>query len=199
MLAWTIHFGFDRNILAIHVRRSFIMAVRTSIPLNRNKRGAHICPSDVEKEHASHRDTHHPLNNPAEENVNGVSQKLRRDDSYGQLPSPPAILEPADSSERESHRKRQKQQTYRLSEWCKVMVGVWIQNPHTVKSGAASYQTSSGKERHHGPKQQENTNGSGPTRWCGYGHSRGVIHSQTINLNSGLAPDKRREKSCGST
>jgi hypothetical protein len=67
------------------------------------------------------------------------------------------MLEPADSSESESYRERQEQETCWLSERCKLMVDVWY-----GQDGAAPSQTGSGKERHHGPKEQENTKGSYP-------------------------------------
>jgi hypothetical protein len=143
-------------------------------------------PSDVEKESARYRDTRRPLNNLADEDVDGIAQDLRADDGHGQLPSPSSALEPAHPSERECYREQKKQGTCRLPVWRKLMVGVWIQGPHAVEKGTAPHQTSSGHGRHHGPKEQKNTDGSHPTRWRVYRRSRGVVHSQTI-IQVGLA------------
>jgi hypothetical protein len=136
--------------------------------------------SDIEKESARNRDTRRPLNNLADEDVNGIAQDLRADDGHSQLPSPSSVLEPAYPSEGEYYREQKKHETYWLPVWRKLMVGVWIKGPHAVEKGTASHQTSSRHERHHGPKEQKNTNGSQPTRWRVYRRSRGVVHSQTI-------------------
>jgi len=114
---------------------SWRVGVDNLFRFDRSKSGAHTCPRDVEKESASYRHTHYPLNNPAEENVDGISQNLRPDNSHSQLPSPPSVLEPTYPSERERYREQKEQESHRLAQGRKLIVGVRIQNPHAVKSG----------------------------------------------------------------
>jgi hypothetical protein len=143
-----------RKMLSWHV------GVDNLFRFDRRKSGAHGFSRDVEKESASDCHTHQPLKNPAEKNVHGISQNLSPDDSHSQPPSPPSVLEPTNTSECKCYREQKEQQSYRLSEWCKIMIGAWIQSPHTVKNGAGSCQAGSGDERDGGPKEQESTDGS---------------------------------------